>query len=62
MALGYSRPSHPKLLAVLGGFASYAYCVAFTPDGRTLIAGSADDTIRLWDWPTPAIPARWAAR
>ena len=33
------------------------YSVAFGPDGKTLAAGSADDTVRLWDVADPARPA-----
>ncbi|MHB2001372.1 MAG: nSTAND1 domain-containing NTPase [Solirubrobacteraceae bacterium] len=53
-----SEPGRPRLLAVLGGFASYAYTVAFTPNGRTLIAGGAPDTVRLWDVSEPRRPRR----
>jgi WD40 repeat protein len=49
-------PRHAKLLAILGGFSSYAYTVAFTPNGRTLIAGSADDSLRIWNISDPAHP------
>ena len=33
------------------------YSVAFSPDGKTLAAGSADDTVRLWNVSDPAHPA-----
>jgi WD40 repeat protein len=43
---------------VLDGLSSSVYTTTFTPDGRTLIAGGSDDTIRLWDVTTPSHPRR----
>ena len=30
--------------------------VAFSPDGKTIVSGSADETIKVWDAGTPACP------
>src|SRR4029077_10577600 len=37
--------------------AGYVQSVAFSPDGRTLAAGSADHTVRLWNVSDPTRPA-----
>ncbi len=39
----------PQLQATLRGHTWTVYSLAFTPNGRTLISGSADGTVRLWD-------------
>jgi WD40 repeat protein len=38
-----------QLRATLSGHTWTVYDLAFTPDGRTLISGSADGTVRQWD-------------
>ena len=43
-------------LARLTGPAGYVQSVAFSPDGAVLAAGSADDTVRLWNVAHPAKP------
>ena len=28
---------------------SYVFSVAFSPDGKTIVSGSSDKTIKVWD-------------
>ncbi|MEU2030733.1 nSTAND1 domain-containing NTPase [Nocardia amamiensis] len=54
-----TRPATPVAVRTAGGFASYVNAVAFTPDNTTLIAGSSDNTVRLFDLNAAAdAPAR----
>jgi WD40 repeat protein len=38
-----------KLVATLKGHTIGVWCLAWTPDGKTLISGSNDDSIRTWN-------------
>jgi WD40 repeat protein/transcriptional regulator with XRE-family HTH domain len=51
-------PAHPRLLAkVHDSGTSSVYCVAFSPDGKTLAAASADNLTRMWDIADRSDPA-----
>jgi WD40 repeat protein len=41
-----------KNIASLEGHTNMVRCVAFRPDGKALVTGSEDGTIRLWDMAT----------
>ncbi|MCQ0012869.1 WD40 repeat domain-containing protein [Actinomadura madurae] len=58
VAVGRPRPARAARLAVLAGATNYAYQAAFSPDGRTLAYGTADNEVLLWDVSDPRHPAR----
>src|SRR4030042_1984464 len=39
----------PKLSNTLEGHSKRVYCVAWSPDAKTLASGSADGTAKLWN-------------
>ena len=47
-------------MARLPGHTSFIWSLAFSPDGATLVSGSGDFTVRLWD--TAPLQTRYQAR
>ncbi|MDK9699912.1 MAG: ADP-ribosylation factor-like protein, partial [bacterium] len=43
------RKDHPVLLATLKGHTNHTFCVAITPDGKRIVSGSGDNTLKVWD-------------
>ncbi|KAG2046401.1 WD40 repeat-like protein [Suillus hirtellus] len=41
-----------ELVATLNGHTDWVFCLAWTPDGKTLISGSVDSSIRTWNTTT----------
>lgn len=44
-----SAQEPPPQIQFLEGHAAPARTVAYTPDGKTIVSGSADGTVRIWD-------------
>ena len=56
-------PDRPAALGKpLTGAARRVQSVAFSPDGKTLAAGSTDKTVRLWNLADPAHPVTLGSR
>ena len=56
-------PASGQEAARLPGHTSYVWSLAFSPDGTTLISGSGDSSVRVWDTEPLRVryQARWAA-
>ncbi|MFD5074424.1 helix-turn-helix domain-containing protein [Streptomyces sp. NPDC058371] len=52
---------HPRQLALLTGYTSPVYAVAFTPDGRRLATGEGGQKARVWDVSDPRQPKQLGA-
>ena len=46
-------------MTLLRGHSAYVYSLAFSPDGRMLVSGSGDHTVRVWD--TRPVRERWGS-
>lgn len=42
-------PTEPFTCCTLSGHTAEVTCITFTPDGKFLLSGSADQTVKIWD-------------
>ncbi|MBI3409879.1 MAG: hypothetical protein HY040_16190 [Planctomycetes bacterium] len=47
--LGESTNPNPRVAIAVGGLTTASQSIAFSPDGRTLVEGTPNNTVRLWD-------------
>jgi WD40 repeat protein len=51
-----TRPNG-NLIRILSGHTSSVYAIAISPDGKYLISGSSEFTLKVWDWQTGEVIA-----
>src|SRR5438105_3123719 len=50
--LGADAPPAPGVLATLKGHTEAVYAIGFTPDGKHVLTGSFDRTLKMWETAT----------
>ena len=58
LALPAPAPLAAQPLATLKGHTAEVFSVWFSPDGKRLASGSADQTVKVWDAQPPKAPKK----